>query len=208
MGSLVVFGLGLWIIIDNSYANELLGTNLFAGAMYVLTVTALLSIGTAILGYLGAIREVKGLLLTYFIILFVIFVCMLIGAILGFVFREKVSQTMRQEMISSIRMYGNRKYVTWAWDRTQSRLHCCGVDYYRDWKGKVPESCCQEIYGGQRKPCVSFPNLDNIYNNGCYNVTATVLQKYTAAISGAGVGLGFIMIFSLVFSCIMFVMIE
>lgn len=205
---MIVFGLGLWIIIDNSYANELLGTNLFAGAVYVMTVTALLALGTAVLGYLGAMREVKGLLLTYFIILFIIFVTMLIGAILGFVFREKVASTMRQEMISSIRMYGNKKYVTQSWDLTQSRLRCCGVDYYRDWKGKVPESCCQEIYGGQRKPCVSFPNLDNIYNNGCYNVTATVLQKYTAIISGAGVGVAFTMIFALIFSCILFVMIE
>lgn len=205
---MIIFALGLYIIIDSSYANELLGTNLFAGAIYVMTVTALLALGTAVLGYLGAGREVKALLLTYFIIMFVIFVCMLIGAILGFVFREKVASTMRQEMISSIRLYGNRKYVTQAWDETQDRLRCCGVDYYRDWKGKVPESCCQEIYGGQKKPCVSFPNLDNIYNNGCYNVTATLLQKYTAIISGTGVGVGFVMIFALIFSCILFVMIE
>lgn len=208
LGSLVVFGLGLWIIIDNSFANELLGTNLFAGAVYVLTGTALLSIATAVLGYFGAIREVKCLLLMYFIILFIIFVTMLIGGILGYVFREKVVFTMKQEMTSTIRLYDSRKFVKRAWDETQERLRCCGVDYFRDWKGRVPESCCKEIYRGQKMPCVSFPTLDNIYNDGCYNVTATYLQKHAAYISGAGIGLAFVMIFSLIFSCILFMVIK
>lgn len=203
-----MFGIGLWIIIEQSYANELLGTNLFGGTVYILTVMSFVAVITTVLGYFGAIKEIKFLLLAYFIIMFILFVTILIGGILGYVFREKVELTMRQEMRATIRLYGSRKLITHAWDETQSRLRCCGVDYYQDWKGHVPNSCCREIYGGQRKPCVGFPNLDNTYSDGCYNVTAVTLQKNANIISGAGIGLAFIMIFSLVFSCILFCVIK
>lgn len=208
VGCLAVFGIGLWIIIEQFYANELLGTNLFAGSVYVLTTMSFIGIIATVLGYFGAIKEIKFLLLTYFILIFILFVTILIGGILGYVFREKVEFTMRQEMRATIRLYGQRKLVTRAWDETQTRLKCCGVDYFRDWKGNVPLSCCKEIYEGQRKPCVGWPTLDNTYNDGCYNVTATTLQKNTSIISGTGIGLSFIMIFSLVFSCILFCVIK
>ena len=87
---------------------------------------------------------------------------MLIGGILGFVFREKVSLTMRQEMKSSLKFYGNRQQVTQSWDITQERLRCCGVDNFRDWVGRIPASCCQETYGGQRKPCQDEPSSQNM----------------------------------------------
>lgn len=95
-------------------------------------------------------------LLQYFVFVFLIFVVMLVGAILGFVFREKVVQTMRQEMYSSLPLYGNRRDVTLAWDETQTRLKCCGVESYRDWYGSIPQSCCQETYGGQRMYSFEF----------------------------------------------------
>lgn len=208
VGCLAVFGIGLWIIIEQSFANELLGTNLFAGSMYVLTTMSFVGVVASIVGFFGARKEIKFLLLTYFIIVFILFVTILIGGILGYVFREKVEYTMRQEMRATIRLYGSKKLITEAWDTVQTRLHCCGVDYYRDWKGRVPNSCCKEIYGGQRKPCVGWQTLDNTYNDGCYNVTAVTLQQNANIISGAGIGLSFIMIFSLVFSCILFCVIK
>lgn len=83
----------------------------------------------------------------YFIAVFLIFVTMLVGGILGYVFREKVDRTLRNEMFGSIREYGNNRYVTRAWDDVQSRLRCCGVDGKDDWRGNIPNSCCTPILG-------------------------------------------------------------
>lgn len=44
----MLLGLGIWTLADRSIMNELLGTNLFSGTVYVL---------------IGAAREVKSLLL-------------------------------------------------------------------------------------------------------------------------------------------------
>lgn len=210
IGGVVVFALGVWTLVDKSYVNELLGTNLFAGAVYVLIVTSIVICILSFLGCMGAAKEVKCLLLTYFIILFLIFVTMLIGGILGYVFREKVPQTMRQEMHSSLKLYGNRRAVTQAWDLTQERLKCCGVESWHDWQltGRIPESCCQETFGGQRKPCVDTPSPLTLYSRGCLNVTTIHIREHAAIIGGTGIAVAVLLIFGLIFSCSLFNMIE
>lgn len=57
-------GLGLWTVIDRSFANELLGTNLFSGASYVLLITGLLVSFISCFGCFGAIKEVRCMLVT------------------------------------------------------------------------------------------------------------------------------------------------
>lgn len=135
---------------------------------------------------------------------------MLIGGILGYVFREKVDLTMRQEMFSSIKLYGTRRQITSAWDITQTRLKCCGVETFRDWQGKLPFSCCQEIDrdGIQRKPCQDNPNLSNVYAKGCYETGSDFIRDRAAIIGTSGILVAILMIFGMIFSCMFFNMIE
>jgi Tetraspanin family. len=62
-------------------------------------------------------------LFQYFIIVFLIFVIMLVGGILGYVFREKVHTTMEQEMQSSLRLYYTNRGIQRAWDDTQEKVY-------------------------------------------------------------------------------------
>jgi len=210
IGGAIVFFLSVWTIVDKSFVNELLGTNLFSGAVYVLIVTSIIICLLSFVGCMGAAREVKCLLLSYFIIVFLLFVTMLIGGILGYVFREKVTQTMRQEMRSSMRLYGSRRGITQAWDETQVRLKCCGVDSWHDWNrfGPIPESCCQETFGGERKPCVAYPSITNLYSQGCLETTTHFVRDHAAIIGASGIAVAILMIFGMIFSCILFNMIE
>lgn len=134
--------------------------------------------------------------LQYFIIIFLLFVTMLIGGILGFVFREKVTQTMKQEMNSSLKLYGERYTITNAWDLTQERLKCCGVESWRDWQkyGLLPESCCQETYGGQKKPCRDAPSALTLHSNGCLAVTSTYIRENAVIIGAAGIAMAILMV--------------
>ncbi|XP_037905108.1 tetraspanin-11 [Hermetia illucens] len=210
IGGACVFGLGVWTIVDRSFVNELLGTNLFSGAVYVLTITSALVCILSFLGCMGAVKEVKCLLLTYFIIVFLLFVTMLIGGILGYVFRQQILQTMRQEMYSSLKFYGNRREITQAWDLTQERLKCCGIDSWHDWQltGRIPESCCRETYGGQRQPCSESPSPLSLYSKGCLNTTTYFIQDHAAIIGASGIAVAILMIFGMIFSCSLFNMIE
>uniref|UniRef100_A0A336MEI8 Tetraspanin n=1 Tax=Culicoides sonorensis TaxID=179676 RepID=A0A336MEI8_CULSO len=206
----IVFGLAIWTLVDKSFINELMGTNMFSGVVYVLIFMSLVVLFLSFLGCMGAAKEIKCMLLTYFTIIFLVFVVVLIGGILGYVFREKVTHTMRQEMHSSLKFYGNRRPVTQSWDSTQERLKCCGVDSYRDWQlyGRIPESCCQETYGGQKKPCIDNPNPQTIYMNGCLHITTDYVREHASIIAGCSIALAVLMVFAMIFSCSLFRMIK
>lgn len=123
---------------------------------------------------------------------------MLIGGVLGYVFRERVEHTLRQEMRSSMALYGNRRDITMAWDMTQERLQCCGVDSWHDWNmyRLVPESCCMEIFGSQRQDCSLFPNINKPYSQGCLHVTSNFIREHAAIIGTAAITVAILMVSS------------
>lgn len=198
IGGLVVLGIGIWTLVDKSYVNELLGTDLFMGAVYILIVTGAIVSLIAFLGCLGAVKEVRCMLLMYFIIVFLIFITMLIGGILGYVFREKVKSTMYKEMESSIRRYSESPEVRKAWDNTQINLKCCGIQDHSSWGDELPNSCCK-----QRTPSYCTP-----WETGCLYKAEKFVQDHASVIGGAGIGVACIMLLGMIFSCALFMMIE
>lgn len=62
VGGLIVVALGIWTIVDKSFANHLLGTNLYAGAAYILLATGILVTFISCLGCMGSVKEVRCML--------------------------------------------------------------------------------------------------------------------------------------------------
>lgn len=207
VGGVTVFGLGLWTVMDKSFANELLGTNLFIGAVYIIIATGAMVSLIAFFGCLGAIKEIKCMLLSYSLFLFIILVVMLVGGILGYVFREKVRRSMEQEMNLTIKLYNDRRSIRRAWDDTQEILECCGVTNYTDWRGNIPDSCCKEV-NGQKRNCKVFPLPHTIHNRGCLNVTEEYVKSHATLIGTAAVVVSCLMLLGLIFSLAMFKMIQ
>ena len=73
-------------------------------------------------------KQIKCLLLTYTVFMLLLFVVMVVGGVLAYIFREQVKNTIRAEMIADLRNYDpeTESSVTRAWDETQSQLECCG----------------------------------------------------------------------------------
>ncbi|XP_046674296.1 CD151 antigen-like [Homalodisca vitripennis] len=203
VGGITVFVIGIWTLIDKSFINELLGTNLFMGAVYILIATGALVTLVSFFGCLGAIKEIKCMLLTYFIMVLIILVVMLVGGILGYVFREKVRYSMEQEMYSSIKSYNEKKSLRRAWDDTQENLHCCGVTSFTDWRGVIPDSCCRDL-AGKKLPCKSFQSDGNIYTDGCLRAAEVFVKDHASVIGGAAITVSCLMIFGLIFAFILF----
>lgn len=114
---------------------------------------------------------------------------MLVGGILGYVFREKVDSTLRNEMYGSIRSYGNNRYITQAWDQIQSRLRCCGVESKDDWKNEIPDSCCIAVLGKQQNcnTLVEVHNSFTLYQRGCYDVTKEFVKSHARVVGAAAI---------------------
>lgn len=64
IGGIVLVVISVYTLYDKSFIKELLGTNLFTGAVYVLIVTGILLSFLSFLGCAGAVKEVKCMLLT------------------------------------------------------------------------------------------------------------------------------------------------
>ena len=57
-------GLGAWTVAEKSFANELLGTNLYKGAIYILMIAGIFLPFISFLGCFGALKEVRCLLVS------------------------------------------------------------------------------------------------------------------------------------------------
>ena len=66
----------------------------------------------------------------YFVVLFCIFIILLLGSILGYVFRNQLDESMRQQMHDTmIRDYGFVDAVNDAWDALQQTVRFYYVFY-------------------------------------------------------------------------------
>jgi len=170
IGGAALLGVGIWVAVDNSGAtatlSAFLGTTLYASAAYVLIVCGAVILIIGFLGCCGAIKESKCMLGTFFALLLIIFIIPLVGAILAFVFQDRVTSFLKTEMESSLQAkYGSDQAITDAWDSAQENFKCCGVTgnytsmtswyLYKSnstWfagqpnnasKAYVPKSCCK-----------------------------------------------------------------
>ena len=121
-GGLVVFSIGVWTLSDKSFMERLLGSNLYVASAAILITSGIVVTVISFLGTLGAYREIKCMLLCFFVILFLIFIVMLVGGILGYIFRSEVDERMHTEMVNSVKTYKEDSKVTDAWDSVQRNV--------------------------------------------------------------------------------------
>lgn len=204
----VALGVGLWVWTTRSFSSTLMSNNMFIASVGVVVAMGAAMMLITILGCCGATKEVKCMLLTYYILVFIIFVVMLVGGILQFVFREKVVTTLDRELYAAIPYYGVKHEYTKSWDDTQTFLQCCGVRSHKDWNDNVPESCCQEVYPGKRLDCKSSPNPTTMYVDGCLMKVIDFLREDALYVGVVAVVVAIIMLLALILSCGLFVKIE
>lgn len=230
IGGVTVLGVGIWTMVDKSFIEELLRNQLYMSAAYVLLVSGVIITFLSFFGCFGAIKKVKCLLLTYFTLVFCIFVILLIAGCLGYVFREQVHANMKAEMLQDVREYDPSKpnsRVTEAWDLTQSQLKCCGIyteqvnKPYEIWRyneklnsGKaddvVPSSCCKVRDDGTAEQCVVNNKVvaELVWEKDCYVEGYAFVSDHAEILGGAAITVAFVMVLGMVFSIILFKLIE
>ncbi|GFQ71703.1 CD151 antigen [Trichonephila clavata] len=222
IGGIVVFSVGIWTLSDRSFMERLLGSDLYVSSASILIATGIIVTIISFLGFLGAIKEIKCMLLTFFIILFMIFITMLVGGILGYVFRSEVDDRMYTEMLMTIKLYQNDSQVTDAWDAVQSIFQCCGMSMDKDpgfevWSKrnahfggvyKIPATCCKTKDDGLRDRCQKDPNENNAYLEGCYEKMKDFVEKHAKIVGGIGVGIACLLLVGMALSCALFCLIK
>ncbi|XP_041855577.1 leukocyte surface antigen CD53 [Melanotaenia boesemani] len=106
------------------------------------------------LGFLGALKENRCLLLTFFMVLFVLMLVELTAACLLLVYENELGEWVKKDLNDGLdkakKQRGNSTSLT-DWDMVQDTFDCCGIYNSTDWGTPVPKSCCKDDCQGGPK---------------------------------------------------------
>ncbi|KAM4778518.1 tetraspanin-4 isoform 2-T2 [Cyanocitta cristata] len=152
LGGCGILGVGIWLAVTQGNFATLSSSfpSLSAANLLIVTGTFVMIIG--FVGCIGAIKENKCLLLSFFIMLLIIFLLELTVVILFFVYTDKIDKYAQRDLKKGLHLYGTDGNIglTNAWSIIQTDFRCCGVSNYTDWfevynTTRVPDSCCLEF---------------------------------------------------------------
>uniref|UniRef100_A0A183CXD1 Tetraspanin n=1 Tax=Gongylonema pulchrum TaxID=637853 RepID=A0A183CXD1_9BILA len=236
LSGLFVLALGLWLFLDRS-ANGILGVNgtsqtseHFPLICYLLIGAGALMILIGGLGCCGA-WQLNQIMLTFFIILFLVFCLQLACAVLAYRQQELIRRYIDRSMYRIVQeLYALKPMYKELFDNIQEEFECCGVRGYRDWLysswgrdvpgrtelgigysdiGKVPRSCCNE-QGLRDYPIdcgLSFDKLELwtyepfIHTKGCSEALYDAVNSHLDIAIAVCVILGAIEVLALISCC-------
>jgi tetraspanin-7 len=203
LSGVAILGLGVWMKIE-LYMYMELTTVYYDAAPYIL-----IGVGCAIIviGSFGCMCTIRGhscLLYVFSIILMLVFIVELATAISAFIYEKQLSQGFKSGLTEAMNQYRDDEEKKDAVDGIQSGLKCCGNSNYKDWyniswskkaePNKVPHSCCI------KKGC-DGSEVDEIYQEGCFEKLSTFMQSNFLMIGGIAIGFAFLQLFGALLAC-------
>merc|ERR1711997_374208 len=138
----VVLGLGIYALVDGASLVNLVNKSgvgddinitAFTSAAYIFIVVAVFVVILTFFGCCGAIKESKCMLGTYFTLVLVMFIIMIVGAVLGYSQSlDEVGGALKDSMKQFVdepkdETDTTKKAITDAWNQVQTDFTCCGV---------------------------------------------------------------------------------
>ncbi|XP_027012269.1 tetraspanin 34 isoform X1 [Tachysurus fulvidraco] len=214
-----ILGVGIWVTVDSS---SMLGVldhikdappqlAQLANVGYLLIAVGSILALMGFLGCCGAITENKCMLLTFFIIVLLIFIAEVAGAIVVLVFKplaKDILDNLSQQFVEAIKKdYGNNEDFTSVLNSTMTQLKCCGYNNYTDFTGSpfvsstklYPEVCCSE---GTLK--CDLNNAEKKEVEGCFNALLNLIDDNASIIGGVALGIAALEIAGMVVSMVLY----
>ncbi|VCX37759.1 unnamed protein product, partial [Gulo gulo] len=202
LGSLI-FCFGIWILIDKTSFVSFVGLSFVPLQIWskALAISGILTMGLALLGCVGSLKELRCLLGLYFGILLLLFATQITLGILISTQRMRLERRVKEIVLETIQNYRSRPEESAAeesWDYVQFQLRCCGWNSPRDWFS-IPSLISNESEfsrpGPRARPrhstdvCV-VPANSNIYSEGCARSLQKWLHNNLISIVGICLGVG------------------
>lgn len=213
-----MLGLGIWLRISfEGYAN-LVPQYPFLSVDYFIIAAGSVAFLLAFLGCCGSWMQSRWMLISYFILVIVILLTEFTCGTLAFVFREKISHTLKEELKDGIQNHysvnetGDNS-LNRIWDHLQLEFRCCGVSSYEDWylisawpkERWVPDTCCLPAV---RTENCGKSDADNWYEGGCYEQIRRWFISRLSILGIIGVLVAFIQLYGLISSMLLFCTIK
>ncbi|XP_035205815.1 CD63 antigen-like [Stegodyphus dumicola] len=171
----------------------------FLDSKYVTAPTILIIVGciifvVAFLGCCGAVKENHCMVMTFGILLFIIFVIEIAGGIAAYVNRSGFEDFLKANMNSSIEQ--QKKDAIKIWDEIQTKWHCCGVDDASDYiknDVNISQSCC--------KPEIMLTCTEDLaYKKGCFKEMYEHIKGIIGKVGGVAIGIAVVELIGVIFA--------
>jgi len=150
-------------------------------------------------GCCGAIRNSYCMLITFAVLLGVIFVFEFAAGIAAYVNKDKIEDTVKDAVKKLFEDYYNdtSNVTRESVDGFQEEFKCCGPENSTFWT-KNPTNATI--------PCSCYPKekcgvKEEIYTKGCYNAFVDNISSNVTFVGGVGIGVAFIQLLGIVLAC-------
>lgn len=172
----------------------------FFSAPMILIVVGVIVFMVAFFGCCGAIKESNAMLITFAVMLGLIFIMEVAGGITGYLLQDDIHGMLETRMASGMQDYGKHQDITNSWDVLQYDLKCCGVKSGTDWEPvfqntTLPHSCCPGLPVDVE--CVD----DKASQVGCLATLQALLEENTVRIGAFGIGVACVQLIGVIFAC-------
>ncbi|XP_060647354.1 CD63 antigen [Drosophila nasuta] len=190
------------------------GYELFLTAKFFSIPTFLIVIGAFIIvitffGCWGALKENYCLILSFSIMLFIIFILELAAGISGYVLRNDAYSLINSTLFDSLSEYNSVRATptTALWDNVQRDFQCCGVTNYTNWNDEfknssLPISCCKIPAGALGTfTCENDTLNTNRNKDACLLGFSDYISDHAVSLGAAGVVIAVLQFFGVIFAC-------
>lgn len=201
LGGCGLFGVGVWLSFKQAEISALPLSFPSLSAANLLLVAGGITMVTGFLGCLGALKEQRCLLLSFFIILVILILTEVTLALVVKIFRKTLDEKATSNLLEGMKNYQTDERLKLSWDSVQKMFKCCGVANKSDWytvlgEPKPPPSCCLN------------ESCTDIWPEPCYEKAREWLLKNITSVLVFGGCIVVVQLLALVFSMLMYCQIR
>jgi len=204
-----ILAVGVWIMVYKSDYKSLLDSDIYVIVPGLMIAAGGVVIIVAIVGCLGAAKENRFFLISFLVMITLIFILELTVGILAFVYSSKIKGEIRKSIREKMnQQYGESDDVTESIDKLQRENKCCGDTGGSSWNGtswyreeqrkergnEVPDSCCKTETPG----CGVRTHPSNINNQGCLTQVEEFFQHHFSILAIVGIGVACIQLIGII----------
>lgn len=189
------------LVVYNEYDN-------FVDSWFFLAPILMIIVGVIVFlvsffGCCGAVKENHCMIITFSVLLLLIFALELGAGITGYMMRGEVGNMLENRLNNTMRQYNSNDEIRHSWDVMQHDLKCCGMNTPSDWShvgfmdNVIPDSCCKEV------PSQGKCDLNSIqvHAEGCMIKLQSAIESNAMILGGVGIGIALIQLIGVVFAC-------
>ncbi|XP_014902295.1 leukocyte surface antigen CD53 [Poecilia latipinna] len=137
-----VLGFGVYLMVKLNFA-ALTPSLASLNIPSMLLISGIVITCVSFLGFLGALKENRCLLMTFFLVIFILMLVELTAACLMLIYEAEIGKLVTEDLKRGLKNATGTDNMS-DWNTVQLTFKCCGVHNASDWGNHIPTSCCKE----------------------------------------------------------------